>query len=55
MFSPDTMVDDQPTCAARFEATRTDPGYHCETAVTDYGDYCSRHEPADDENPWADD
>jgi len=26
----------------------------CETRVPDAGDYCSKHEPEDDENPWED-
>jgi hypothetical protein len=41
------------TCAAQTWATRTDPGYGCETPVPDAGDYCTKHEPEDDENRWA--
>ena len=41
------------TCAARFEATRADPGYDCDARVENEGDFCPGHEPADDD-PWAD-
>jgi len=41
------------TCAASFAATWSDPGYGCETRVPDAGDYCSKHEPEDDEDRWA--
>ena len=37
------------TCAARFEATRTDPGYDCDARVPEPGDFCPGHEPADDD------
>jgi hypothetical protein len=42
------------TCAAQTWATRTDPGYGCDTPVPEAGDYCTKHEPEDDEDPrWA--
>jgi hypothetical protein len=41
------------TCAAQTWATRTDPGYGCDTPVPEAGDYCTKHEPEDDENRWA--
>ncbi|QDK01933.1 hypothetical protein SEA_VIBAKI_53 [Arthrobacter phage Vibaki] len=39
------------TCAAETPATREDPAEGCETPVENEGDYCPRHEPADDYDP----
>jgi hypothetical protein len=39
-------------CAAQTWATRDDPGYGCDTPVENEGDYCSKHEPEDDDR-WA--
>ncbi|WNN96002.1 hypothetical protein SEA_HIRKO_52 [Arthrobacter phage Hirko] len=38
-------------CAAETPATREDPAEGCETPVENEGDYCPRHEPADDYDP----
>jgi hypothetical protein len=38
------------TCAATRPATWEDPAEGCETPVEHEGDYCPRHEPADDWN-----
>jgi hypothetical protein len=43
------------TCAQTTPATREDPAYGCETRVENEGDYCPRHEPADDYDPREDD
>lgn len=37
------------TCAMTWPATREDPAEGCETPVEHEGDYCPRHEPADDD------
>ena len=37
------------TCSWEAPATREDPGYGCEEPVETEGDYCARHEPADDD------
>jgi hypothetical protein len=42
------------TCAASTPATREDPAEGCETPVEHEGDYCPRHEPADDHDPRDD-
>jgi hypothetical protein len=42
------------TCAAATPATREDPAEGCETLVENEGDYCPRHEPADDYDPSDD-
>jgi len=39
------------TCAQTTPATREDPAEGCETRVENEGDYCPRHEPADDYDP----
>jgi hypothetical protein len=41
------------TCYATWAATRDDPGYGCDNPVEQEGDYCSKHEPEDDEDRWA--
>jgi hypothetical protein len=43
------------TCAQTTPATREDPAGGCETPVENEGDYCPRHEPADDYDPREDD
>jgi hypothetical protein len=42
------------TCAAETPATREDPAEGCETPVENEGDYCPKHEPADDYDPRDD-
>jgi hypothetical protein len=42
------------TCAQTTPATREDPAEGCETRVENEGDYCPRHEPADDHDPRGD-
>jgi len=43
------------TCAAYTWATREDPAEGCETRVENEGEYCERHEAADDYDPREDD
>jgi hypothetical protein len=37
------------TCASFTWATRSDPGYGCDAPVETEGEYCSKHEPEDDD------